>query len=154
MELYDDIKDMFAFTSWGKCFAEQDVKQLATRLERLDVRDGEKIFNLGDKDFYLSYIIKGKVAILKDYEGEPSQTIVTLSGNTFFGEISLVDGLPRSASAVAKGDVSLAILPKSEYDKILEENPALAVKLQKSLLLVLAKRLRFTTLEFIRLMQK
>lgn len=154
MELYDEIKDMFAFTSWGKSFSEQEVKQLAARLTRREVRDGEKIFNLGDKDPSLSYIIRGKVVIKKDYEGEEEQTIVTFSANTFFGEISLVDGLPHSASAVAKGDVVLACLSKEEYDSIMAEDPALAVKLQKSLLLMLAKRLRFTTLEFVRLMQK
>ena len=150
MELYEEVRGMFGSASWGREFTDADVKKLAVRLTPRLVRDGEKIFSLGEKDLYLSFILKGKVVIKKDYEGEEEKVIVTLSANTFFGEISLVDNLPRSASAVAKGEVVLACLGKADYDRILADDPVLGVKLQKSLLMVLAKRLRFTTLEFIR----
>ncbi len=150
MELFDEIQEMFKYASWGKDFTQEEIKRLCEFLTRREVAAGEKVFSLGEKDFYLSYIIQGKVVIKKDYEGEEEKIIVTFSPNTFFGEISLVDGLPRSASAVAKGDTVIACLPKQAYEDILAQDPVLGVKLQTSIMKVLAKRLRFTTLEYIR----
>lgn len=150
MNLVDEMLEMFKFASWGKTFTEDQVKTLCQSMEPRQCADGERIYSIHGKDPMLCFILKGKVVIKKDYEGQAEQIIVTFSPRTFFGEISVVDGLPHSASAVAKGATVLGVLPRDAYLALMDKEPELGLKLQNALLLVMGKRLRLTTLEYVR----
>ncbi len=142
-------------TRWGKDFTAQEAALLGQSMHERAYVDGERIINLGGEDRRLHFIASGSVHIVKDYqhpnEGEASsKSIALLSAGTLFGEISLVDRLPNSASALAKGPTTLLVFDGDDYDILLLENPALGVKLQNALLQVMARRLRLTTIELVR----
>lgn len=96
------------------------------------------IFQEGDRGDALYIILKGKVKVcLFDDEGrEYVLDIVHKDG--FFGELALIDDLPRSANAVAMESSDLLVVKRQDFLRLLIENPIIAVEILK----VLSRRLR------------
>ncbi len=76
---------------------------LLERANRRVVAKGEFFFREGEQGTSIYVLEKGSVSILKRWEGE-DYVIRHLGAGDFFGEISVLDLLPRSASVVADGD--------------------------------------------------
>jgi len=95
------------------------------------------------------YIIKsGFVSI---YSEEHDTEFVKLQDGQFFGELSLVDGSPRSASAKAVGDCVLFGFFKPDLIQVLEKNPKIGIKVLFNLSRVLSERLRHTNQQYIQI---
>jgi len=98
-----DRNDLLRNTS---IFAAMTPEALGLLLDRCIERKlcaGEYFFREGDKGTSIFVLETGRVSILKRWRGE-DYVIRTLSGGDFFGEISVLDLLPRSASVVAEED--------------------------------------------------
>ena len=76
---------------------------------------------------------------MKDTDGHDT-TLAEMSNGEFFGEMSLLDGNPRSADATASADSRLAVLPRAEFRSFLRKNPDIAL----GVLTALTHRLRRT----------
>jgi CRP/FNR family transcriptional regulator/CRP/FNR family cyclic AMP-dependent transcriptional regulator len=76
---------------------------------------------------------EGKARVEKN-----GKVIRQLSGGEFFGEISLIDGEPRTSSVIAETDMTLLIVHKTSFDHLLETIPGL----QRKILLSLCQYLR------------
>jgi len=87
----------------------------------------------GGVGFYL--ILSGKAEVVKD--GEP---LAQLEGGNFFGELSVIDGAPRTADVVAKTDTECLVITPWAMKSIISTHPEVAY----SMLLELARRLRAT----------
>jgi CRP/FNR family transcriptional regulator/CRP/FNR family cyclic AMP-dependent transcriptional regulator len=83
-------------------------------------------------------IVKGKVKIVVNADDGREHILGVLQDNDFFGEMSLIDGQPRSASAVAVEDVQMVTIQRDEFLKLLRSNPEISLKL----LVTLSQRLR------------
>lgn len=64
--------------------------------------------------------------------------IGTMRPGDYFGEMSLIDGKPRSASVVAKTDLRTLAIPAWNFNRLLEENP----DMMRALLVALSERIR------------
>lgn len=82
------------------------------------------------------FILKGKVRIVKIINNR-EKTIDVLEEGDFFGEMSILEEEPRSAGAIAMGDVKVLRFHRDNFDALLEGNPQLAYKL----LLIFSKRI-------------
>jgi CRP/FNR family cyclic AMP-dependent transcriptional regulator len=82
-------------------------------------------------EFYL--ILEGQAHVKRG-----NKKVTTLGPGQYFGELSLLDRQPRSATVVAGTDMSVLVLGKREFSGLLDEVPALAHKL----LTAMAARLR------------
>ena len=78
-------------------------------------------------------IVEGEVKVRQG-----GRAIATAGPGEFFGEISLLDGGPRSATVVADTPVVAIRLFKSSFDRVVKEEPQVAGKI----LTVVARRLR------------
>jgi len=91
------------------------------------------IFNEGDPGREMYIILSGKVDIfVNTIEGYPLSVAQMASGN-FFGEMSLLEELPRSASARVLEDCCLLVIDKDNFGKVIQENPVLAIRIMKTL---------------------
>lgn len=81
--------------------------------------------------FYM--ILSGRVEILRD-----GQSLGTFGPGDFFGEMSLLDQAPRSATIRAVEDTTCLMLSSWDFKALLERHPSIAVKLLE----VLSRRLR------------
>ena len=88
------------------------------------------------------YIIKsGRVAISKQIQhASPVQLAEFVAGN-FFGELALIEEIPRSATAKAVENTKLLAFPKPDLDRLIERQPQLAVKILYNLSRLVAQRL-------------
>lgn len=93
-----------------------------------DYKDGSIIFeeNSVGKEMYI--IISGKVKIIK--EKDTVETILaTLEEGEFFGEMSLFDNNPRSATVKAIGNVKLLEINQKNFLKKISKDPSLAFRI-------------------------
>jgi diguanylate cyclase len=88
-------------------------------LRRRRILAGEVIFEEGAVGDYAYIIEEGEVEISTIIEGRPV-TLNVLTEGIMFGELALVDGRPRSASAIAKTDVLLTIVTQEQVDMRVE----------------------------------
>ncbi|MBF0337613.1 MAG: cyclic nucleotide-binding domain-containing protein [Candidatus Magnetobacterium sp. LHC-1] len=103
-------------------------------------KDGQVILKEGSFGEGTYLILEGKVRIIKTIQGELVE-IAHLEKGDYFGEMSFLDRQPRSASAVAEGNVVLGIIDKD----FLEEEISKTSEEFRLLLYTLVERLRQTT---------
>jgi CRP/FNR family transcriptional regulator, cyclic AMP receptor protein len=112
---------------------------------------GEHIFTQGDPGIGLYIIREGDVEIrYENKAGEPLR-IASFSNGDFFGELALVDGGRRTASAVAKTDVKIAVIFKPDLDNFIERYPRKGIKILQGITLIVTTRLRKMDEEFLNL---
>ena len=75
-------------------------------------QNGERIVAEGDQSRDMFVILSGRVRITKR-AGEQDVELATLERGDFFGEMSLLESLPRDASAVAQGETRLLVIGAS-----------------------------------------
>ncbi|MGC8937463.1 MAG: Crp/Fnr family transcriptional regulator [Thermodesulfovibrio sp.] len=104
------------------------------------VKKGEIIFYQSDESTDLYIILDGAVkACLLDSDGKELILNIFKKGD-FFGELSLLDGRPRSATIIAIEDSVVGVLKREHFLKLLKNNPMIVI----SLLSALVERIRMT----------
>ena len=92
------------------------------------------------------YVIKtGHVDLSKRTPSGEDKTFVTLQAGEFFGEMSLIDENPRSASATVRGGSELVVMSKKAFRELIAQHPAVAAKVLYNILKVVNTRLRRMT---------
>ena len=140
------MDETFALDALGHCplFAHADepaLRSVAAGLRLRRVRRKEVIFHQGDPGDSLHIVGTGAVKILlPSAEGEEA-IIATLRPGDFFGELSLLDGASRSATAAALEASETLVLPRTAFLQLLERDPGL----RDALLFGLARELRRLT---------
>jgi Cyclic nucleotide-binding domain/FHA domain len=105
----------------------------------VDFGAGEIIFREGDLGTEMYIINEGKVEILNRM-GEEDRVLAVLEKGDFFGEMSVLEDLPRAATARALTDARLLQINGSTFDQMLQSNPEIAVRMMRKL----SRRLRET----------
>jgi CRP/FNR family cyclic AMP-dependent transcriptional regulator len=117
-------------------FASLDHQQLLVlahaAIRRSYVR-GESIFHQGDPGEALFAIAEGIVKIVLLSEDGDEMVLATLRTEDTFGELALIDGGPRSASARAVEPTTVFALPREAFLQAIRENPPLLESLHRSL---------------------
>lgn len=120
--------------------ADEDIRGLMALAKRRTFRSGEVIFHREDPGQVLYVIKEGKVKIsLISPDGQEISLVVFGKGECF-GEIAILDGLPRSADAVALEKVECYTLQRSDFHNAIMKNPKIAIQIIE----VLTRRLRST----------
>lgn len=118
--------------------ADEDIRELMGVVRRRIFRTGEVILHRDDPGQVLYVLKEGKVKIsLNSPDGQEISLVVFGKGECF-GELSLLDGLPRSADAIAMEKVECYTLQRSDFHQAILKNPKIAIQVLE----VLSKRLR------------
>jgi CRP/FNR family cyclic AMP-dependent transcriptional regulator len=117
--------------------------RIAARLFEKGYETGDVIFHEGDLGRGLFVILEGAVAITRaGSRGE--QTLVTLAPGASFGELALIDDLPRSATARVLSPTRLLILYRTDFEALVEGDRTVAMAVMRNLLRTLAAYVRRT----------
>jgi CRP/FNR family cyclic AMP-dependent transcriptional regulator len=115
--------------------------RVAIRMFEKSYAPGEEIFCEGDPGKALFVVVEGRVEVVRRGEaGE--QRLGELGEESVFGEMALVDDLPRSATARASAPTRLLLLYRSHFDELMERDPRVGLALSRSLLRTLARYVR------------
>jgi serine/threonine-protein kinase len=87
---------------------------------------GDVIVREGDQGSQAFIISDGECEVFRDDPGRARRIIRSMGPGDTFGELSLLTGMPRSATVVAKTDVSLRLITMDALDHELKRNPVLA----------------------------
>lgn len=98
---------------------------------------GETIFSQGDLGTEMFIILEGEVHIIKHINQE-SHLLSKLEKGDFFGEMALLESVPRTADAIAQSEVKVLIINGARFDEMLHKNPEIAVRIIRKY----SKRLR------------
>jgi CRP-like cAMP-binding protein len=127
------ILDAFAATDLFGSLNKRTIKRIAASATPVQHAAGKAITTQGEGGIGLHLILEGTATV--SVNGE---VVDHLGPGNYFGEISLIDGSPRSATVVADTDMQAAALSAWQFKPLLDEVPGLA----KNLLLVMCERLR------------
>lgn len=120
--------------------AEEDIHELMTAAKRRAFRSGEVIFHRDDPGQVLYMIKEGKVKICIISPDGQEISLAVFGKGECFGEFALLDGLPRSADAIALEKVECYTLQRSDFHNAIIKNPKIAIQVLEAL----TKRLRNT----------
>lgn len=104
--------------------------------------EGEALFLEGDIGRALFIVESGKVELTKRGPDGAPQKLAELGPGALFGEMALLEQLPRSASATATEKSQLLLLYRSKLDDILHYHPRIGVAVMRHLARLLSSRLR------------
>ena len=96
-------------------------------------KKGDVIFREGDTGDTLYQINGGEVGIYLCYGEGDQKLLTTLSKDKFFGEMAVIEAYPRSATAVALGDVDVTELASGEVSDYFKAEPDKVLEIMKSL---------------------
>ncbi len=125
-EIRDDLYEM--------SFADEDdfPREIVGRLSRT-LQDGEFLMRQGDTSTELYIILEGSVEILQKGDDGQTRKIDLLSEGDMLGEMAQFDGLPRSASARAAGDVRALEFKPENFHLLFMLHPKWSQKLMSTL---------------------
>ena len=113
--------------------SQRHLGEIAKHADQVQVERERVLAHEGKKGWEFVFVVDGRARVEKD-----GKFVRQLSGGDFFGEISLIDGEPRTATVVAETDMTLLIVHKTSFDHLIDTIPGL----QKKMLVSLCKYLR------------
>jgi CRP/FNR family transcriptional regulator, cyclic AMP receptor protein len=113
--------------------SKRHLRKLAEHADEVDYGATEVVVEADDPGGTFYIILQGQAKVTRK-----GKTIATLEPGDFFGEISLLDSGPRTATVTAETPVKLLGLTQWSFKRLVEQNPAIASKMLK----VMAQRLR------------
>ena len=120
---------------------ESELTMLVTDFVRRDFKQGETIFQQGDPGEVLYLIESGQVRIFVHGKDGQEWSVIVHGAGDIFGEMALIDNLPRSASAVAVEDTAVYFLSRTQFLDHMRRATQLSLNFMKAL----SVRLRYST---------
>ena len=123
----------------------EEVSVLSERLGSMEILENDIVFSDGDAGEFVCFIVDGELEVLKESIDGKVNSLATLNNGQAFGEMALVDGLPRSATIRAISQSTLRVLSRKDFDALLNQAPQIGIKILKHLARGLSLNLRKTS---------
>ena len=136
----DKATTYFKQVSFFADLSEEEIQALSSATKRRTFRSGEVIFHRDDPGQVLYMIKEGKVKICIISPDGQEVSLTVFGKGEVFGEFALLDGLPRSADAVALERVECYTLQRNDFQNAILKNPKIAILVLEAM----SKRLRNT----------
>lgn len=147
--------DILDDTAWGNGFEWSEISFMAKYFDAYDIEPNTMILKEGQSsEPYMGLIISGRVMITKETLHGKNRVLAHIPKGKTFGEMSLIDGLPSSASVETESEAFILLMDKQNFDKLLHDSPALANKFLFKLLRLLSARLRETSGKLVDFLEK
>jgi CRP/FNR family cyclic AMP-dependent transcriptional regulator len=142
-------------------FSAPEVDVLGSLMLHVRAQPGQMLIVEGDANDWLMLLLKGTVDVGKrigpeadaEVRGDNTRLAVLRTGSVL-GEMSMFDGEPRYASCWALSEVESAVLDRSAVARLIKARPDIGAKLLVSLTQLLAQRLRNTSNQLVKVLQR
>ena len=124
---------------WGQ------IKVLAGYIQLYRADAGAVLFREGERGDFMCIVLEGKLEVHKENNQRIDKTVSTVFPGRSLGEMTIVDGEPRSATAIVIEPSTLAVLTQENFSLIMRDKPALSAKLLLKIAQLLSQRLRLTS---------
>ena len=127
---------------------------LGALMPRVRARAGQALIREGEVGDWMLLLLSGTVDVLKASPNGETSRLAVIKEGTSVGEMSMLDGAPRNASCVAIEDVQAGVLTRAVIARLIQDHPAIGAKLLVKLTQLLAQRLRNSSNQLVKLLQK
>jgi CRP/FNR family transcriptional regulator, cyclic AMP receptor protein len=124
-----DLGNIWLFSA----LSASQMKTLRRTVDEITVQPGKILCEEGTVGREFFFIVDGKASVKRN-----GRKVATLGPGDYFGELSLLDRRPRSATVISETDMSLLVLEQRRFNGLLDAMPALAHRL----LVAMSERLR------------
>lgn len=110
-----------------------DLRVVAQAMEKQPYFSGDHVFEIDEQGDHLYIIVSGEIGISLDPNPDSSRYISRLGPGDCFGEMNLLDDLPRSATATVLVDAVLLSLEKTRLRGLIQSYPDMSIGMLRSL---------------------
>lgn len=135
------LKNVYLF----KSFKDDELNKLAKIVEEKTFTPGEDIFVAGQKAESFFVVRMGTVKIYANPDGEKDMVIANLGSGSHFGEVPILDGGSRTATAQAVESTTVLEIPYEKLRQLIVTSDSLSSRFFQNLSMFLAARLRTAT---------
>ena len=122
----------------------QALKELSLLFEEKIFNQGEIIFEEGSIGNSMMIVTSGEVRVSQTSDSEMEEALIILKEGDVFGEMALIEGLPRSATIIAHTDVIIFEISRSSFLNYIEKDCKNGILIVLKLARILSSRLRET----------
>jgi CRP-like cAMP-binding protein len=156
MELNLTLERVIEFLLETPLFEDLDAAELGEVVRVMQIqriRKDNAIFKEGDAGDAWYVLYDGEAEVEKRDPFSPKRRVATLGAHACFGEMAILDDSPRSASVIARTEVTLFRFPSVPFQDLIEESNLAAFKLVHAMARTLCARQRLLTQQLTDLMQ-
>lgn len=117
------LRDLLRQVTYFENFTDLELRQLIESGYRKRLRPSEILFHEGDPGDAFYIVLSGSVEVFVE---KINKRLANLVSGKFFGELSLMLGIPRTASVRGLEDTILFVINRQSFEKLLHANPELA----------------------------
>lgn len=110
-----------------------DLRVVAQSLEIQEYFAGDRVFEINDQGDHLYLLVSGKIGISIDKNPSSKNYISILEHGETFGEMNLLDDLPRSATAHVLEDATVLTLEKTRLRGLIQSYPDISIGMLRSM---------------------
>jgi len=125
--------------------SDDEISLIAKRLKPVRIKQDETLFREGDEGNELFVVRSGRVAISIALPDGAQRTLREFSAGEFFGEMSIFENEPRSATCKACEESTLYALHERDFFKLIEMSPTTAIKIMYRMSSITTGRLKNTS---------
>jgi CRP-like cAMP-binding protein len=133
MAAKDTYLDKFAEVPLFSAASRKDLQKIARASDEVEVKAGRVLVDQGRPGHEFFLILEGTASVRRN-----NRKVAELGEGMYFGELSLLDRGPRTATVVADTDMKVLVLGQREFLGVLDDVPGLAYKILR----IMASRLR------------
>ncbi len=127
---------------------------LGALMPMVRARAGQALIKEGDVGDWMLLLLAGTVDVIKTSDAGEVSRLAVIKQGAAVGEMSMLDAAPRYATCLAIEDVQAGVLTRAVIARLIQDHPAIGAKLLVKLTQLLAQRLRNTSNQLVRLLQK
>lgn len=120
----DMLKTVHLFSSLSK----RELDELAKRADEVTVAAGTDLAHQGAPGAELFIVLRGSIAVRRN-----NRRVATLGKGEFVGEMSLLDGGPRSATLHTTDETTLLVMTRQDFSRVIDLMPAVTRKILSGL---------------------
>lgn len=127
---------------------------LGSLMPLVRARAGQALIKEGDVGDWMLLLLSGTVDVIKTSDAGEVSRLAVIKQGAAVGEMSMLDAAPRYATCLAIEDVQAGVLTRAVIAQLIQDHPAIGAKLLVKLTQLLAQRLRNTSNQLVKLLQK
>ncbi len=141
----EELADMLGDLQLLHGFSRSELESMAPHMTAFKAEKNTVLFTEGSHNDAMWFLVEGQVEVVKTNDQDKPCRLTTITAGKSLGEMSVVDGMPYSATAVTVVDSLLIHLTKRDFEAICQTTPKLGVKLLQRLARLMSLRLRQTS---------
>lgn len=126
IDLYERLLLLKKMPLFSEVYTE-DLEAIAEVMEEDHFQAGDIVFRKDDPADRMYIVVDGRVGVTLSSHPRDAEFVMEAGPGECFGEMSLLDGLPRSASVIVLEDTDMLTVEKAKLHNILLQHPAIAI---------------------------